>query len=335
MENKTMKLSRLIIWLVLAGTGLFALSKVQAVGDMPNLANSWQQQDPEKSNWVYPTNGVHSDFGCNVKNNHCIAPRSPSDPNDPEFPEQWISDWTMFTVLNETAASVNPPPYTNPPVTLQPDDYLVSYGTSYYDNSYQPENPSDDEDHGAMLEYYNDFCLPIFGKILADNRFTCAFASLGKEAFFLTFDDDSPEEAPKCCQFSPENHPPRPNFLKHLDIWPQASLRLNGSVQAYYWKQLWQPDSDPRILFAYAFNKEKSPQGQAPKQSGWYQHPQSFFFSGMINLGDDEDPNMIEPMVSQNYTSFRTEKPSPKLWQQVAQWCPVTKISKCRLFPDQ
>ena len=331
-------LSKLVRCLLI-GLGLFLANPIHAAGSPPNLAEIQSSQNDD-DNWVYSTNGVHSDHGCDETPNNCIAPRNGSDPADPRFPEYWISDWTMFTVLNETASAVNPPPYSNPPITLLPDDYRVSYGTSYYDNSYKPENPGDEEDYGAMLEYYNDFCLPIFGKTLQGNSETCAFASLGNNAFFLEFDDKHPDAAPSCCQFSPKNHPPRPDFLKHLDYWPDASTRLNSSVQAYYWKKLWEPDANPRILFAYAFNKETSPQGQMPQQSAWYQHPQSFFFSGRITLvegnpAEQQMPVIIEPIISQNYTSFRVEKPDPRIWENVAQWCPLETIKKCHLFPGQ
>ena len=36
-----------------------------------------------------------------------------------------------------------------------------------------------------MIEFYKDRCLPIFP---IDNQFTCAFISLGKTAYFLTFE---------------------------------------------------------------------------------------------------------------------------------------------------
>ncbi len=324
MKTKLSALSAVVLIISLTG-------QVQATGNPPNLANT--AEDTE-SKWIYSTNGVHSGYGCDTSNNFCIAPRDKYDLPDPQFPQMWISDWTMFTVTNTAASDVNPPPYTNPPIVLEPDDYIVSYGTSFYDNTYQPENPEDDEDYGAMMEHYNDFCLPIFGKSLKQNTFTCAFVSLGKKAFFLDYDNKTPEGTPDCCMFSPSNHPPRPDFIKHLDVWPDASLRLNGSVQAYFWEQLWAIDANPRILFAYAFNREKSPQGLTPK-SEWYQHPQSFFFSGVMNLGTEKEQNMIFPMISQNYSSFRIEKPHPDIWAEVAQWCPVETIKKCRLFPDQ
>ena len=201
-----------------------------AAGNPPNLSHKQGAEDSDDDNWTYSTNGVHSDYGCSEANNHCIAIRNALDPKDPEFPQYWISDWTMFTVLNEAASTANPPPYTNPPATLNPNDYLVSYGTSYYDNTYRPDDVDDPDNFGAMMEFYNNFCLPIFGKTLTDNSITCAFVSLGKKAFYLEFG----QEEPSCCQFSPNNHPPRPDFIKHLDYWPEARKNLKESVQAYY-----------------------------------------------------------------------------------------------------
>lgn len=304
-------------------------STIYATGNPPNLHKSTIKDKECGSNWVYETNGVHSDCGCDKDNNYCLAKKDPSEPKRPKFPDHWISDWTMFTVMNETAAEEFPPPYTNPPANIEAKDYRVSYGTSYYDNNYRPKEPKGEQDFGAMMEHYSDFCLPIFGWPENKYEFTCAFVSLGKTAYFLEYKSNS-EDAPKCYEFSPNNHPPRPDFLKHLDYWPEASKQLNGSVQAYYWKQLWQKDAEPRMLFAYAFNREKSLQGNLPIDNEWYQRPQSFFFTGQIAQGKE----MTSPMISQNYTSFRTEQPNPKLWQQVENWC-KQPVPLAHLFPGQ
>ncbi|WP_440055266.1 hypothetical protein ACSLBF_03755 [Pseudoalteromonas sp. T1lg65] len=325
-------------------SSLCVVNQVTASGPPPKLESAQAKNGKAESKWVYSTNGVHSDHGCNAKNNHCIAPRTAADPQDPQFPDYWISDWTMFTVLNEAASEANPPPYANPPTTLKQSDYKVSFGTSYYDSTYNKaaaEKSADKENYGAMMEYYNDFCLPIFGKTIKESETDCAFVSLGKKAYYITFDksnNNSEQAFPEptsCCQFSPNNHPPRTDFLKHLDYWPEASKNLNNSVQAYYWKALWSPGAEQQILFAYAFNNYKSPEGNMPRASEWYQHPQSFFFSGMINQGTAAEPDFIAPIISQNYTSFRKQQPNPELWQNVVQWCPAKKIQKCRLFPDQ
>lgn len=267
------------------------------------------------SSWVYPTNGVHSDLGCNKANNFCIAKRQEGAPSDPQFPSQWISDWTMFRVTDNYQS--NPPPYTNPPSTLSPKDYTVSYGTTYYDAHYVP---ADKDGVGAMMEHYDDYCLPIFP--IKNNNYTCSFISLGNKAYFITY-DDRPKNRPECCLFSPMNHPPRQDFIKHLDYSKQRSQHLNGSIQAYVWQAMLDKGGP---LFGYAFNQQASPDSYAPT---WYRHPQSFFFSG-----NEDKANA--PIVSQNYTSFRAEKPDPRFtWDTVARMCPHSQIPKCKLFPGQ
>ena len=104
---------------------------------------------------VFFTMGVHNDYLCDKID--CMPERSKTDPSDPLYPEKWISEWTMFTVSKNYEN--NPPPYTNPPSTLSPDDYRVSYGATYYDSTYVP---ADGDGVGAMMEHYEEYCLPIF-----------------------------------------------------------------------------------------------------------------------------------------------------------------------------
>lgn len=266
----------------------------------------------EKYKGAYPTHGVHSNYLCFKLNNHCIAPRNEGDPSDPLFPSQWISDWTMFRVM--TNYEDNPPPYTNPPSTLAPSDYTVSYGTTYYDATYIP---ADGDGSGAMMEHYDSYCLPIFP--IADNNYSCSFISLGNKAYFLTY-DDRPDDMPPICLFSPLNHPPRQDFIKHLDYSSELSQQLNGSIQAYVWQSMLDQGGP---LFGYAFNSEASPDTHSPV---WYRHPQSFFFSG-----DTTKANA--PIVSQNYTSFRAETPDPRVtWDQVTSLWPQGDMPECHLF---
>ncbi|MCL1126907.1 hypothetical protein [Shewanella surugensis] len=277
-----------------------------------DILKSWALSTQNISEAIYSTNGVHSNKGCDAPNNPCIGKRSEGDPSDPLYPSQWISDWTMFRVFQNVEK--NPPPYTNPPATLSPKDYTVSFGTTYYDANYIP---TDKEGKGAMLEHYNDYCLPIFP--IKDNAYTCSFISLGNKAYFLTY-DDRPKNMPPCCLFSPLNHPPRQDFIKHLDYSTRRSQQLNGSIQAYVWQTMLD-EGGP--LFGYAFNRQASPDVYS---SSWYRHPQSFFFSG-----DTTKANA--PIVSQNYTSFRAEKPQAAFtWDKVSQMCPKDNIPTCQLF---
>ncbi|MGO4612171.1 hypothetical protein AB4142_38125, partial [Variovorax sp. 2RAF20] len=75
------------------------------------------------------------------------------------------------------------------------------------------------------------YCLPIFP--IKNNNYTCSFVSLGNKAYFLTYPQDRPKDMPACCMFSPMNHPPRQDFIKHLPYSAARSQNLNGSVQAY------------------------------------------------------------------------------------------------------
>ena len=265
---------------------------------------------------VYYSSGVHNDEGCDPPKT-CIAERAPTDPSDPRYPDWWISDWTMFRVFQNYQNAM--PPYTNPPSTLAPGDYQVSYGTTYYDSSYTPK---DHDGSGAMMEHYDKYCLPIFP---IKNNYSCSFVSLGNKAYFLTYKEDRPKDMPACCLFSPKNHPPAQDFIKHLPYSAEYSKRVSGSVQAY---AKWVDSPNGKILFGYAFNKEASPDGYTSKP---YRHPQSFYFSGYpVDPADPSKP--FAPIVSQNYTSFRVQKPeAAQTWDLVEKMCPDKPV-KCQLF---
>lgn len=261
---------------------------------------------------VYFTMGVHNSKGCNAANHNCIAKRKAGEPSDPFFPATWVSDWTMYRVTSNYQK--NPPPYSSPPSTLKPSDYSVSQGTSYYDANYIP---ADGDGFGAMMEHYEQYCLPIFP--IKDNNYTCSFVSLGNKAYFLTYPEDRPKDMPACCMFSPMNHPPRQDFIQHLPYSAVRSQNLNASVQAY---ALEIPVKPSPILFGYAFNKQATSDG--PGQPS-YRHPQSFYFSGDVSVAN-------APIVSQNYRNWRIETPAPaKTWDQVAKMCP-SNPPPCQLF---
>lgn len=262
---------------------------------------------------IYYTGGVHNDLGC-LPPTRCVYPRKPGEPGDPLYPEQWVSTWTMYRVFARYDAF--PPPYASPPAGLTPADYQVSYGASYYDANYVPK---DRDGSGAMMEYYDRYCLPIFP---AANDFSCAFVSLGNKAYFLRY-ADRPRDTPQCCRFSPQNHPPRRDFIKHLPYDAQRSTHLGGLVQAYA-----REVGPQKILFGYAFWKDETSDDPADPTAPKYRHPQSFFFSG----SPTDPPNA--PVVSQNYTSFRAQRPDPAhTWEQVAELCPA-EPQWCCLFPD-
>ncbi|MGL1446916.1 hypothetical protein ACSTIZ_00215, partial [Vibrio parahaemolyticus] len=72
-------------------------------------------------------------------------------------------------------------------------------------------------------EHYEKKCLPIFPM---ENNYSCSFISLGPIAFFVTY-DDRPKDMPKVCLFSPLNHPPARDFIKHLPYSLGDSMRTN------------------------------------------------------------------------------------------------------------
>ncbi len=257
---------------------------------------------------TYYTGGVHNDKDC-LPPSKCVYPRKPGEPSNPLYPKWWTSAWTMYRVFKDYDKF--PPPYANPPQGLTPDDYQVSYGATYYDSTYVPV---DRDGTGAMMEHYDKYCLPIFPMA---NNYSCSFISLGNKAYFITY-ADRPKGMPACCQFSLHNHPPRTDFIKHLPYNAGESTHLGGTIQAYSMR----PSG---ILFGYAFYKAPTSDGNDPKATP-YRHPQSFYFAG----DPDDPPNA--PIVSQNYTSFRMEKPDPaKTWDEVAKMCPA-KPGWCCLF---
>ena len=252
---------------------------------------------------VYYTGGVHNDLGC-IPLAKCVYPRKAGEPTDPLYPQWWVSTWTMYRVFANY--DTYPPPYANPPAGLTPADYQVSYGASYYDATYVPK---DGDGTGAMMEYYDQYCLPIFP---SDNHYTCAFVSLGNKAYFLRY-ADRPQGTPQCCKFSPKNHPPRVDFIKHLPYDAARSTHVGGQIQAYA-----REVGPQKILFGYAFYATPTSDDPADPKSPKYRHPQSFYFSGYPL----DPPNA--PIVSQNYTSFRAQRPDPIVtWDQVAQMCPA------------
>lgn len=250
---------------------------------------------------TYYTGGVHNDKGCQPPQ-RCIHTRKPGEPSDPLFPKWWTSEWTMYRVFANQDKF--PPPYASPPEGLTPADYQVSYGASHYDSTYRP---ADKDGHGAMMEHYDKFCLPIFPSA---NNYTCSFVSLGNKAYFLRY-DDRPAGTPQCCQFSLHNHPPRRDFIKHLPYNARQSGHLGGSIQAYS-----RVVGQQKILFGYAFYKTATSDNPSDPKAPRYRHPQSFFFSGYPLAPPDA------PIVSQNYTNFRADRPDPaKTWDRVAEMC--------------
>ena len=278
---------------------------------------------------VYSTYGVHnppSDSPCTYPT--CVYTRDPSQPTDPHYPDYWSSNWTMYRVFNGYVD--NPPPYDGaPPPALKPGvDYAISKGATYYDSTWR--GPSGE---GAMMEHYDDWCLPIFP---ISNHYSCSFISLGDTAFFLA-DNNRPKWMPPVCLFSPLNHPPRTDFISHLPYSAGDSARLGNKVQGYsFWvdgatgKPIQvgvSPDrtKDQAIMFGYAFDSQPTPD-RIDKSAPPYRHPQSFYFSGYPL------PPANAPIVSQNYTNFAMIKPDPKTTWDLVNKLDPKKLPACQLF---
>jgi hypothetical protein len=278
---------------------------------------------------VYQTYGVHnppSVSPCTYP--ECVYKRGPDQPTDPRYPDYWSSHWTMYRVFNKYQDY--PPPYDGapPPQLKAGQDYQISHGATYYDSTWR--GPSGE---GAMMEQYDEWCLPIFA---FSNHYSCAFISLGDTAFFLA-GNNHPQWMPPVCLFSPLNHPPRQDFISHLPYSAGDSARLGNRVQGYsFWVNPGtgnpiqvgtSPDrtDDGDILFGYAFMSEPTPD-RVDKSAPPYRHPQSFYFSGV----PVSPPNA--PIVSQNYTDFAMIKPDPATtWDLVSKLDPKS-LPACQLF---
>ena len=285
-----------------------------------------QAQQPDN---VYATYGTHnppSDSPC--ADPSCVYVRKPGEPTDPHYPAYWSSHWNMYRVFNRYAEF--PPPYDGaPPRPLKSGvDYQMSHGATYYDSTWR--GPTGE---GAMMEHYDDWCLPIFP---IGNHYTCSFISLGDVAFFVA-GEGRPQWMPPVCLFSPLNHPPRRDFISHLPYSAGDSARLGNRVQGYsFWidgktgKPIQvgvSPDrtKDGAIMFGYAFMTDPTPD-RVDKNAPPYRHPQSFYFSGYPLAPANA------PIVSQNYTDFAMIKPDPKeTWELVRDLDPKT-LPRCQLF---
>ncbi len=252
-----------------------ALAGCEASGPGNDAAAEADSNAATYGNDVYATYGVHNPPDASpCQSPNCSYADQPGRPADPSYPPYWQSRWTMYTV--SAGYETNPPPYNGKPPAGT--TYETSWGASYYDSTWRGKSGE-----GAMMEFYEKRCLPIFPFI--PNNFTCAFISLGDTAYFLTFPQDRPKGMPPVCLFSPLNHPPRRDFIKHLPWSKGDSERLGPGAQGYsFWingnpgpeaGKIMQVGASPDgtekgwILFGYAF---------APVNGKM--QPQSFYFSG-------------------------------------------------------
>lgn len=307
---------------------------------------------------IYPTFGVHNPPGfSNCPWDDCVVPRTAGEPTDPSFPAFWSTNWTMYRVFKGYPET--PPPYEGkPPAPLKEgEDYEASVGSTYYDSTVA--GPMGE---GAMMEHYEKRCLPIFP---GSNHYTCSFVSIGDRAFFLTYEEDRPAGMPPCCLFSPINHPPRRDFIKHLPYAKGDSAQLGYRIQGY---SIWvgtaggpaqtgvSPDQTANggILFGYAFNAKATQDSEGLTDEAYryppnvppgpktvpvaspgadpepYRKPQSFYFSGVPKSVKAPLPDA--PIVTQIFNNFAQVRPDPaKTWDLVGKMC-TGVIPECQLF---
>lgn len=278
------------------------------------------QGDQKNDGAVYQTYGVHNAPSISpCASSDCVYKRGFGEPADPIYPEFWVSNWYMYRVFNKY--SEFPPPYDGAPPSglMEGADYEKSTGTTYYDSTWT--GPGGE---GAMMEHYENRCLPIFP---ISNKFTCSFISLGEVAFFVTYDKDRPAGMPPVCLFSKFNHPPKRDFIAHLPYAKSDSAQIGAGGQGYsFWISAKDgkpvqtgvsPDRTDKqdIMFGYGF---------APREGKIM--PQSFYFSGYPL------PPANAPFVSQNYFDFKAVKPDPsETWDQVNKLNPAS-LPQCQLF---
>jgi hypothetical protein len=299
---------------------------------LSNEATEQLMKMPAAAPPVYPTYGVHNP----PQYSPCAAPdclygRGPGEPSDPILPLYWTAKWKMYRVYNQYAQY--PPPYDGvpPPPLKEGVDYEVSNGASYYDSTWRRPNGEE----GAVMEFYEDRALPIFP---GPNNYSCAYISLGDNAYFLTFKENRPVNMVPVCLFSALNHPPMRDFIKHLPYSKGDSERLGGRVQGYsFWTSPSgdrppiqvgvSPDrtKDGAVLFGYAFQSAWTEQPGGRPVPMLYRLPQSFYFSGWPN----NPPNA--PIVSQNFYDFSFTKPDPaKTWDLVAELAEGKPVPVCQ-----
>jgi len=165
---------------------------------------------------VFSTWGVHNTShteDCAVPG--CLYRRRAGEPSDPKYPVYWTSHWVMYRIFRNYEHHL--PPYDGrPPRPLKEGlDYQTSWGVTYFDSTWSGPGGK-----GAMEEDYANYCLPIFPFA---NHYSCSFISLGRWAYFVTY-DDRPKWMPPVCVFSLDNAPPARDFVKHLPYSKQDDM---------------------------------------------------------------------------------------------------------------
>jgi len=194
---------------------------------------------------------------------------------NPKLPLQFQMQWRMVATINNNISiplDWNP----LPPKGVQ---YLVGSGSTYYD-----------WDRKAMLEIYDDFCVPIFGP-LGDrtNLFKCNFLNVNLTSYLIS---EPPSPFPSCCVFGSQVfHPPAPDFLKHMNFNSAGQL-FDKQVD---WWVLDTNTDDPAEPFGYGFYKNINPETKI-------RDPAAFWF------------RTVNGFTVQYFRKFEIKTPNQSTW---------------------
>lgn len=193
---------------------------------------------------------------------------------NPKLPIHFQMKWRIIASTNNNDSI---PLYWNP---LPPNGvkYMIGTGSTYYNF-----------DHKAMLEVYDDFCVPIFGPLEDKlNRFRCHFLNVNLASYLISL-DESP--FPPCCVFGAQVfHPPEPDFLKHM-VYNSSGEIMGEPVN---WWVLDSDPNDPAEPFGYGFYKKSSSYGEIPA---------AFWF------------RTVNGFSIQYFYKFEEKNPDPDVWR--------------------
>lgn len=179
----------------------------------------------------------------------------------PSWPEHFQTKWTIYDVPHEQPW----PPYSAEPAT----PYAAGSGATYYDWAKR-----------AIIEVYNDFCVPIF---VNGSNWPCRFLNVDNVAYLI-----SPSKLsgfPDCCVFGKPWSPPEPTFLDAPGIFLNQTSKLGGAPVDWYEMP---GSADEGAPFGYGFFKTET--------QGW-RTPAGFYFRA------------VQGWTQQNFYDFEVKVP--------------------------
>ena len=201
--------------------------------------------------------------------------QSIKEPQRPLLAPHFTMKWRIVASTNDNS-SIPLDWHPLPPKNVK---YMLGTGTTYYDWSQK-----------AMLEVYDDYCVPIFGPLTDKiNQFRCNFLNVNLTSYLISLD---PSPFPKCCVFGEQVfHPPEPTFLNNM--FYNSSAALFG--KPVDWWVLDTDQNDPAEPFGYGFYPKDQVSG--------YQTPAAFWF------------RTVDGFSIQYFKDFEVKKPDPSVWK--------------------